>query len=197
VSTAGWAAQPHAARRIWKWIWESNVKQETPVYQWTTRDKGIHLLPALPLMIFYGVTICLLAWESIYLVLVCILLWAATNISAIRICAGCPYRGKYCPGICQLFIAPFISTLIVRQKKIISPARSFRVDLALIGVFGIGSYLFAVYWLFVLYWKENYIIVLFLIGCLLLYLPLSFFLLCPKCGYNEICPMARVHKAFT
>jgi dipeptidyl aminopeptidase/acylaminoacyl peptidase len=26
-------------------------------------------------------------------------------------------------------------------------------------------------------------------------MPLSFFILCPKCGYNDTCPMARVHKA--
>lgn len=77
-----------------------------------------------------------------------------------------------------------------------SGARSFKVNLALLGVFGIGSYLFAFYWLFVLYWPERAIIVLALLGLLLLHMPLSFFILCPKCGHNDICPMARVQKGF-
>jgi hypothetical protein len=29
---------------------------------------------------------------------------------------------------------------------------------------------------------------------LLLHMPLSFFILCPKCSYNDTCPMAKVHK---
>ena len=86
--------------------------------------------------------------------------------------------------------------LLVKDSKE-AITRSFKVDLALLGVFGIGSYLFAFYWLFVLYWSAHFVIVLVLLGLLLLYMPLSFFLLCPKCGYNTICPMARVHKTFS
>jgi hypothetical protein len=175
---------------------KEKVKKENQVYQWSMRDKGIHLLPAVPLLIFYVGTTLLLVQESFVLVLLFLLLWLGTNLSAIRICAGCPYRGGYCPGLCQLFIAPLISAWIIREKAQTRSGRSFRVDLAMMGLFGIGSYLFAFYWLFVLSWKENYILVLILIGCLLLYMPLSFFLLCPKCGYNDVCPMAKVHKAF-
>lgn len=89
-----------------------------------------------------------------------------------------------------------LSMLIIKANKKKPPPQSFKVDLALLGVFGIGSYLFAFYWLVVLYWSEYYVIVLVLLVFLLLYMPLSFFLLCPKCGYNDICPMARVHKTF-
>ena len=172
------------------------MNQDRQFYQWSRRDRRIHLLPALPLIVFYVVTLYLLALHSLNLVVVFILLWLATNLSAIRICAGCPYRGRYCPGLCQLFIAPFLSMLLVKDSKE-AITRSFKVDLALLGVFGIGSYLFAFYWLFVLYWSEHFVIVLVLLGLLLLYMPLSFFLLCPKCGYNTICPMARVHKTFS
>jgi hypothetical protein len=172
------------------------MNQDKQVYQWSKRDRILHLLPALPLIVFYVVTLYMLALHSFYLVAVFILLWLATNLSLIRICAGCPYRGRYCPGICQLFIAPFLSAIIIKANRKKSTPRSFKVDLALLGVFGIGSYLFAFYWLFILYWSEYYIIVLLLFGLLLLYMPLSFFLLCPKCGYNHKYPMARVHKMF-
>jgi hypothetical protein len=172
------------------------MNPEKRVYQWSKRDRRLHLLPALPLIVFYIVTLYLFALQSFYLVSVFILLWLATNLSAIRICAGCPYRGRYCPGLCQLFIAPFLSALIIKGDSKESTTRSFKVDLALLGVFGVGNYMFAFYWLFILYWSEYYVIVLVLLGLLLLYMPLSFFLLCPKCGYNDICPMARVHKTF-
>jgi hypothetical protein len=166
------------------------------VYQWSRNDRMLHLLPAIPLIVFYIGTIYLLALRSIYLVAVFLLLWTATNFSTTRICAGCPYRGRYCPGICQLFIAPFLSLIIFKDKRRKSDSRSFKVDLALLGIFGVGSYLFAFYWLFVLYWSEYTVVILVLLGLLLLHMPLSFFLLCPKCGYNDTCPMAKVHKTF-
>jgi hypothetical protein len=166
------------------------------VHQWSGSDRMLHLLPAIPLIVFYVGTIYLLALHSIFLVAVFILLWIFTNFSVTRICAGCPYRGSYCPGICQLFIAPFLSLIIFKDGRGKSDSRSFKVDLVLLGVFGIGSYVFAFYWLFVLYWIEYTVVILVLLGSLLLYMPLSLFLLCPKCGYNDICPMAKVHKIF-
>ena len=125
-----------------------------------------------------------------------LLLWVATNIAIVGICKGCPYRGGYCPGVSQMYFAPFLSALVSKGKEGISSERSFKVNLVLLGLFGIGSYIFAFYWLYVLYWSEKALVVLVLLGCLLLHMPLSFFILCPKCSYNDTCPMARVQKAF-
>jgi hypothetical protein len=94
-----------------------------------------------------------------------------------------------------LYIAPFLAAILCRGQESGSGARSFTVNLVLLGVFGIGSYLFAFYWLFVLYWSERAAVVLALLGMLLLHMPLSFFILCPKCGYNDTCPMAKVQAA--
>jgi hypothetical protein len=172
------------------------VNESKQVYQWSKQDRVLHLLPAIPLVVFYVGTVYLLAAYSIYLVVMFLLLWIATNVAVVGICAGCPYRGGYCPGVSQLYFAPFLSAVMCRGNRSGSGARSFKVNLALLGVFGIGSYLFAFYWLFVLYWPERAIVVLVLLGLLILHMPLSFFLLCPKCGYNDTCPMAKVHKAF-
>jgi hypothetical protein len=172
------------------------VNEDEQVYQWSIRDRMLHLLPAIPLTIYYVGTAYLLAVRSIYLVVVFVLLWIATNAAIAGICAGCPYRGGYCPGVSQLYFAPFLSALVCRGERTNSGARSFRVNLALLGLFGIGSYLFAFYWLFVTYWPERAIVVLVLLALLILHMPLSFFILCPKCGYNDICPMARVEKTF-
>ena len=171
------------------------MNESNQVYQWTRRDKVLHLLPAIPLVVFYVGTAYLLAVGSTYLAVVFLLLWVATNFAIAGICAGCPYRGGYCPGASQLYFAPFLSAVVCKGTKG-SGARSFKVNLALLGVFGIGSYLFAFYWLFVLYWSERAIVVLALLGLLMLHMPLSFFLLCPKCAHNDTCPMAKVHKAF-
>jgi hypothetical protein len=166
------------------------------VYQWSKHDRVLHLLPAIPLIAYYLGTIYLLAMGSIYLVGVFLLLWVGVNFSAAGICAGCPYRGGYCPGLCQLYFAPFLSAVIYKGRERGSGARSFKANLALLGVFGIGSYVFGFYWLFRLHWHEHPIIVLGLLVLLLIHMPLSFFILCPKCSYNDTCPMANVHKVF-
>lgn len=171
------------------------MNENGQVYQWTKRDKVLHLLPAIPLVVFYVGTAYLLAVRSIYLVGIFLLLWVATNGAIAGICVGCPYRGGYCPGVSQLYFAPFLPAVMRQGEKGRSGPRSFKVNLALLGVFGIGSYLFAFYWLIVLYWPERALVVLALAGLLVVHMPLSFFILCPKCGYNDTCPMAKVHKA--
>jgi hypothetical protein len=170
------------------------MSQEKHVYQWSKQDRVLHLLPATPLIAFYIGSTYLLARGSIYLAGVFLLLWVAVNVSVAGICAECPYRGGYCPGVCQLYFAPFLSMVMYRDTERGSGARSFKVNLALLGVFGIGSYIFGFYWLFRLYWQEHSLVVLGLLALLLLHMPLSFFMLCPKCSYNDICPMAKVHQ---
>jgi hypothetical protein len=61
------------------------------------------------------------------------LLWVGVNFSVPGICAGCPYRGGYCPGVCQLYFAPFLSAVMYKGKERGSGARSFKVNLALEG----------------------------------------------------------------
>ena len=138
----------------------------------------------------------MLAMGSVYLAGLDLLLWVGVNLAVAGICAGCPYRGGYCPGVCQLDFAPLLSAVLYKDRVSASGARSFKVHLALLGVLGIGSYVFAFYWLFLLYWHEHPIIVLTVLALLILYMPLAFFILCPKCSYNETCPMANVHQVF-
>jgi hypothetical protein len=166
------------------------------IYRWSARDRLVHLLPAIPLFIFYAATIFLLARHAALLAFLFFVSWIGTNLAAVRICAGCPYRGGYCPGLCQLFVAPFFSLAIFPRGRKPAAVRSFTPDVLMIGLFGLGGYLFAFYWLIVLYGAEYPVGVAALAGLLLLYMGLSFFLLCPKCGYNDICPMSRVHKTF-
>jgi hypothetical protein len=166
------------------------------IYQWTAKDKWIHLLPAIPLFLFYVGTLYLLWRQDALLALIFVLSWIGTNLAATRVCAGCPYRGGYCPGLCQLFVAPFFSLLLFPKRRQPAKGRSFAVDVFLIGLFGLGGYIFAFYWLIVLYGAHYPAAVAGLAVLLLLYMGLSFFLLCPKCSYNDICPMAKVHKTF-
>ena len=175
---------------------EESTDQHKHVYQWSKQDRILHLLPAIPLIGFYIGSTYLLAMGSIYLAGFYLLLWVGINFSVAGICAGCPYRGEYCPGLCQLYFAPLLSKVIYRNKKSSSGPRSFRVNLILLGIFGIGSYIFGFYWLFLLHWNDRPIFVLVLLVLLIIHMPLSFFILCPKCGYNDICPMASVYKGF-
>lgn len=175
---------------------QGTMSQKKQVYQWSKQDRALHLLPAIPLIAFYIGTTYLLAIGSAYLAGVFLLLWVGVNFSVAGICAGCPYRGGYCPGVCQLYFAPFLSVVMYKGKERGSGARSFKVSLALLGVFGVGSYIFAFYWLFLLHWHDHPIVVLTLLALLIMHMPLSFFILCPKCSHNDTCPMANVHKVF-
>jgi hypothetical protein len=170
------------------------VCQSDHSYQWTKQDRIRHLIPATPLILFYVGSIYLLAKESIGLVALFLLLWVGVNLAVARICVGCPYRGGYCPGLSQLYFAPFLSQIIYPHQDRIPGPRSFKSELILLGVLGIGSYVFTFYWLFRLYWHSSPALVLILLALLIVHMPLSFFILCPKCGYNDICPMSRVSR---
>jgi hypothetical protein len=170
------------------------MNKSKQVYQWSKQDRVMHLIPALPLVLFYVGTIYLLGIHSIILVGIFFLLWVATNFAIAGICIGCPYRGGYCPGVSQLYFAPFLSRILFSRINGTPGDQSFKASLVLLSVSGIGSYFFAFYWLFVLYWAENAFLVLLLLGMLIVHVPLSFTILCPKCGYNDTCPMAKVQK---
>jgi len=161
---------------------------------WTTRDKLRHLIPAIPLILFYIGVIYFLAVKSWWVVGGFLLLWVGTNLSVAGICAECPYRGGYCPGLSQLYFAPFLSSLIFKGKAGRTQQPSTRTSLTILGIFGIGSYIYAFYWLIVWYWGGKKALILVLLGLVILHMPLSFFILCPRCGYNETCPMAKVSK---
>jgi hypothetical protein len=172
------------------------MSQKKQAYQWSKRDRALHLLPAIPVVAFYVGAAYLLAVASAYLAGAFLLLWVGVNWVVAGICAGCPYRGGYCPGLCQGYFAPFLSAVIYRNGERKAGSRSSKANLVALGVLGLGSYVFAFYWLFRLYWEAHPLVVLALLALLIVHMPLSFFLLCPKCGYNDTCPMANVHKAF-
>ncbi len=171
------------------------MSQRSHIHKWTKQDRTLHIIPAIPLILFYAGTIYLLAKESLVLMGVFMLFWVGVNFAVAGICAGCPYRGGYCPGLSQLYFAPFLSLLLHRNPDRISPTRSFKYELISLGIIGVGSYAFAFYWLVRIYWQSSPLVVLALFALLLVHMPLSFFILCPKCGYNDTCPMSKVHKA--
>ena len=154
---------------------ECAMSQPRNLRSWTKRDRILHMVPAVPLVLYYFGTTYLLAARSLIVAGVFLLLWAGVNVAVAGICAGCPYRGGYCPGLCQLYFAPFISKLMYRNA---AGPRSFKPNLLWMGVLGIGNYAFGFIWLYVYYWREQYLIILALLALLLLHMPLSFFLLC-------------------
>ena len=59
---------------------------EDQVHCWSKQDKLLHLIPAIPLILFYAGTMILLARHSLCLVGGFLLLWVATNIGVAGIC---------------------------------------------------------------------------------------------------------------
>jgi hypothetical protein len=163
-------------------------------HQWTKKDRVRHSIPATPLILFYIGSIYLLAKESIELVALFLLLWVGVNLAVAGICVGCPYRGGYCPGLSQLYFAPLLSKILYPNRDQIRGLRSFKSELTLLGVLGLGHYVFTFYWLFRLYLQPSPLAVLLLLALLIVHMPLSFFIICPKGGYNDTCPMSRVSR---
>jgi hypothetical protein len=174
----------------------AEMTHDEETHTWPRKERALHLLPAIPLIAFYIGAITLLAMHSLSIVLGFLAFWFVTNLFVAGVFAGCPYRGRYCPGLAQLYIAPYLSLLMYRGSRQGLKQRTLLFNIALLSVFGIGSYVFAFAWLFALYWPKYAALILSLLALLLLHMPLSFFLLCPNYGYNETCPMAKAHTIF-
>ena len=141
---------------------------------------------------FVGIII-LLALRSILCLVLFILFWILTNLAGGIICSQCPFRGKRCPGLYQLYFMPFLSKKIYKKKEY--DKKTINISAILVSVFGSIYYLIGFISLFILYWNDFIVIVLILLAFFIIHLTLSFLYLCPNCSNKENCPMARVSKA--
>ena len=106
---------------------------------------------------FVGIII-LLALRSILCLVLFILFWILTNLAGGIICSQCPFRGKRCPGLYQLYFMPFLSKKIYKKKEY--DKKTINISAILVSVFGSIYYLIGFISLFILYWNDFIVIVL-------------------------------------
>lgn len=152
------------------------------VYRWTKRDKLYYFIILIPFLVgFIGAAI-ILATISIYLTFFLILLYIIANIFQAGCCVGCPYRGRYCPALCGVFLANFLSAVFYKNRKY--NEKFFKINASFAEIFVLLIFIYCAVFLF---FVHIFYTVAFLTLAILHFI-LFFSILCPKCSYNETCP---------
>jgi hypothetical protein len=151
-------------------------------YQWKTKDKLLYALSMIPFLTGFVGTAYLLSTYSSALMLIWLGLYVVTNIFQAGCCVGCPYRGRYCPALCGVYLGNFLSCVLYKDRQFdeASFERNAKAGEAMLLV----CIIFPLYWIFRTGW--------YLVPLYLLLLGLHFVIFmptqCEKCGYNTICP---------
>jgi hypothetical protein len=157
-----------------------NVEPE--VYNWTRKDKALYALSMIPFLIVFVGTAYLLSTYSIYLTLILVGLYLLTNVFQAGCCVGCPYRGKYCPALCGVYLGSFLSGILYRDRQY--DEAFFKRNAAAGETMLLVSILFPLYWVVRTGW---YLVPIYL-GLLVLHFVLFMPTQCEKCSYNTTCP---------
>ena len=165
------------------------MKPHCHARQWTTRDKLTYLIALTPFLVAFLGTLVLAATISVYWTMALIALYLLGNVFQAGCCVGCPYRGRYCPALFGIFLANLIAARIYRDREY--EKRSFdrnaalaEIVVALIGILG-SALLFTIHWA----------LAVFFLALCGIHVVLFFRRICPRCGYNEICPGGRAALA--
>ena len=155
---------------------------EKNVYEWTGKDKLLYVLSMIPFVIVFFGTLYLLATHSIYLALVLIMLYLITNIFQAGCCVGCPYRGRYCPALCGVFLGNFLSGILYKNREY--DEKFFRISATAGETMVVIIILFPLYWVYLTGWYLVPIYLLLVAAHFIMFMPTQ----CEKCSYNTTCP---------
>jgi hypothetical protein len=162
-----------------------------------SKEVGIELgISTISVAISFSGMIILLAIKSITLLVIVILFYILTNLAGGIICSQCPFQGKFCPGVLQLYFMPFLSKTVYKKKEY--SKRAIELGAVLVGIFGSIYYIVGFVSLLFLYWNSILVVVVMvLLGLFLTHFFLSFSVLCPNCTSKDSCPMSRVSRKYS
>lgn len=156
--------------------------EQCQAYEWTGRDKLTYLLASTPFLVAFLGALALVATLSVYWTIALLALYLLGCFFQAGCCAGCPYRGRYCPALFGIFPANFISATLYRDREF--DQRSFDRNAALAETVVAVITVLCCVLLFLIHWA----LVVGFLALGVLHLVLFFRQICPKCSYNEICP---------
>ncbi len=151
-------------------------------YQWTTKDKCLYAAAMIPFVIGFAGTAYILATHSIVLTLLWLAFYLVTNVFQAGCCVGCPYRGKYCPALCGVYLGNFISTILYKDRQF--DQAFFERNAQLGELLLLVCVVFPLYWLFRTAWYLVPIYLLLIGLHFVVFMPTQ----CEKCAYNTTCP---------
>ncbi|MFN2236335.1 MAG: hypothetical protein ACK2U1_19065, partial [Anaerolineales bacterium] len=123
---------------------------EGKAYQWTKKDQWLYALSMLPFLVVFLGTAYLLSTYSIILTILLLGLYLLTNIFQAGCCIGCPYRGKYCPALCGVYLGNFLSGILYKDRPF--DEKFFKRNAAAGETMVIVLVLFPLYWVFQTGW---------------------------------------------
>ena len=156
------------------------------IYYWSRNDKIKYILVLSTWLLAVGIGIYFIALFEPWLLSVYVGGYLLLVYFQARFyCIGCPYRGRFCPGILNLRVANLLAATLLK-KKIFSEKRCLQIELLalVLTVLHIGLPLIFIWgnWLFT---------ALYL--CLFIdHFMLEFRLYCIKCSFRHICPGGKM-----
>jgi hypothetical protein len=151
-------------------------------YTWTGKDKGLYLISLIPFLALMIGAIYVLATYSIYVSLVYVGIYFLTNIFQAGCCVGCPYRGRYCPAFCGVYLGNWVSSVFYKDRPY--DEKFFKRNATAGEIMLVIFLLFPLYGLYQTAWYYAPVYILLLGMHVILFGPTQ----CAKCSYNTICP---------
>ncbi len=159
-------------------------------YQWNMKDKLLYLLSMIPFIVLLLCGILILSKYNFIYLIIWIFLYIIVNIFQAGCCVGCPYRGKYCPAFCGVFLGNILSVIFYKNRT--HNEKFFKINANGGETFLTIFFLFPLYWIFITKWY----FVLIYIGLIMLHIFLFMPTQCPKCSYNQTCPGGKAYKSY-
>ena len=151
-------------------------------YHWTARDKWLYGLSLAPFLVMFIGALLLLGTYSIWLSAALLGSYLLINLFQAGCCVGCPYRGRYCPALCGIYLGNLFSGWLYPKREF--NQAFFDRNAAGGEIMVLVTMLFPVYWLARTAWWLVPVYFLLLAAHLVTFMPTQ----CEKCSYHDTCP---------
>lgn len=159
-------------------------------YDWTKKDKWLYAISIIPFVVMFAGTLYVLIKYSILIALIWVSLYVVVNIFQAGCCVGCPYRGKYCPAFCGVYLGNLLSGILYKNRQFDSGffeknATGGEITLILF-------LLFPLYWIYLSGWYYIPVYLGLIASHIILFMPKQ----CSKCSYSETCPGGKAYQNY-
>jgi hypothetical protein len=164
---------------------QGKVNVEAKVHEWTKKDKCLYILSMIPFATVFVGTAYVLATHSVYLLIILLALYVMTCAFQAGCCVGCPYRGRYCPALCGVYLGNLLSRILYKNRQF--DPRFFKLNATAGETMVLVLVLYPLYWIFHSGWHLVVIYLALIAAHFILFMPTQ----CDKCSYNTTCPGGR------
>jgi hypothetical protein len=159
-------------------------------YKWNRKDRLLYFISLIPFIAMLAMTLYIFSNHSIFISIIWISLYLLVNIFQSGCCVGCPYRGRYCPAFCGVYLGNILSGIIYKKRQF-DP--KFYNNNALAGEITLTVFLvFPIYWIFLANWYFVPVYIALIVAHIVLFMPQQ----CSKCSYNTVCPGGNAYQSY-